>query len=248
MEKRSKIIFVNCITMIRVIGTFAMPVICHKLPPIWAVTYIICLLLTDFLDGFLARRLKVCTVFGSLADQIADKLFGIACLAFLATRNWIMLLPIATEAIITLVTTRGGFNGTSVDSSILGKIKTFFLALIIIAGFATFYAKEILSAITLNNTIGMYATDLFTYLVNNSSEVMYSLAFAAVGTGIMTACDYAIRSAHEMKRHKETGMKPELYTLKKGKALYKALFDPEYYKKTKNEPLMKKIGEVKKSK
>ena len=248
MNLRGRIIFVNGITMVRVIGTFAMPFICHKLPPLWSVIYIICLLLTDFFDGFLARKLKVCTVFGSLLDQAADKLFGIACLAFLATRHWIMLLPIATETIITLITTKGGFSGGSVDSSILGKIKTFLLALIIIAGFATFYANEILAAMPLLGGLEVHLTNLFNYLLNDTVQVMNSLAFAAVGTGIMVACDYALRAANEIKKHKETGMVPEEYTLKKGKELYEALFSPEFYQKTKKEPLMKKVGIIQKPK
>jgi len=244
MSIRGRIILVNGITMIRVIGTFAMPFLCHKLPPLWSVIYVIGLLLTDFFDGFLARKLKACTIFGSLLDQAADKLFGIACLAFLATRHWIMMLPIATEAIITLVTTKGGFSGGSVDSSILGKIKTFLLALIIITGFGVFYANEILAAVPDVGTFGIQINRLFNYLLTDTTQVMNSLAFAAVGTGIMVACDYAIRAHHDIKKQKNAGLVAEEYTLKKGKDLYDALFSPEYYEKMKKEPLIKKIGVV----
>ena len=36
--------------------------------------------LTDFIDGFLARKLHVQSFFGSLLDALSDKAFGIVCL------------------------------------------------------------------------------------------------------------------------------------------------------------------------
>ena len=74
MKSKKAITIVNSITMIRVIGTFLMPFFAIILTPVGLIIYITCLLLTDALDGFLARTLNACTIFGSLLDQAADKL------------------------------------------------------------------------------------------------------------------------------------------------------------------------------
>ncbi len=51
---------------------------------------------TDFLDGFLARRWNVTSDFGRMIDPIADKLLVAACLiafSIVAEGSWIILLP-----------------------------------------------------------------------------------------------------------------------------------------------------------
>ena len=59
-------IFVNILTIIRLIATFVLPIIWKSFSPLWILIFVICILLTDFLDGFLARKFKVSTLLGSI--------------------------------------------------------------------------------------------------------------------------------------------------------------------------------------
>ena len=52
--------------------------------------------ITDYVDGYIARRLKVESHFGEMLDPIADKLLIAAVLLALAsvqTSGWLFLLP-----------------------------------------------------------------------------------------------------------------------------------------------------------
>ena len=124
MKNMKAKIFVNSITMVRVIGTLIMPFVSMIMTPSEVIFYIIILLLTDSIDGIMARRLNACTTFGALLDAVADKLLGIATLAVLAFSYPIMFLPIITETLICLINTNGAANGGSTESSFLGKFKT----------------------------------------------------------------------------------------------------------------------------
>ena len=241
MKNKKAIIIVNAITMSRVVGTFVLPFIFRYMAPITVVIYIMCLLLTDAVDGFLARKLNACTIFGSLSDQAADKLLGIATLAVLASGYPIMIFPILTEISIAIITTRGAVHGGAAESSILGKIKTLILGLIIVGGFCTVYASEIVRIFT-KLKVSPVLIDVFLKLEANGNDTMNSLAFIAVGAGVMVACDYWIKAKADIKTAKDSGLKPEEIKLKKGKELNYALFSEEYYQKTKKDPLIKKLG------
>ena len=59
MKKIKAMIFVNSITFVRVLGTFLMPFVSTHLNAKEFVSYIVLLLLTDSVDGIMARRLKI---------------------------------------------------------------------------------------------------------------------------------------------------------------------------------------------
>ncbi len=76
----------------------------------WAVGIFLTACFTDALDGFVARKLKQQTVFGSYIDPIADKLLlssGFLCLSLLThlpapmrIPGWVTLLVISRDVII----------------------------------------------------------------------------------------------------------------------------------------------------
>ena len=51
--------------------------------------------ITDFLDGYLARKFNVVSNFGKIVDPVADKMLGIGTLFALGTGNFFNYLPIA---------------------------------------------------------------------------------------------------------------------------------------------------------
>lgn len=97
--------------------------------------YIICCILfiiaslTDFLDGYLARKRGEVTDFGKVMDSIADKILVNGLLIVLATDGYIpVIIPVIIITRDTFVDSikmaAGGESGKAVGASILGKIKT----------------------------------------------------------------------------------------------------------------------------
>lgn len=92
--------------------------------------FIICL--TDFFDGYLARRYQLCSAFGSFLDPVADKLLISTLLLMLVAdyQVWFITLPamliIGREVMMSSLrewmSRKGHADVVAVDN--LGKIKT----------------------------------------------------------------------------------------------------------------------------
>ncbi len=83
---------------------------------------------TDAIDGRLARKNNIVTVFGQFLDPIADKLLVTAgLLAFMSEKLcnvWIVLVILAREFIISSLRLIASAQGTVIPANIFGKIKT----------------------------------------------------------------------------------------------------------------------------
>ncbi len=82
---------------------------------------------TDFLDGFLARRLQVTTTLGAFLDTTADKLLVtgalIALVAVGRTSAWAALIIVGRELAILGLRAVAAAAGTIVTASLWGKLK-----------------------------------------------------------------------------------------------------------------------------
>jgi len=105
--------------------------------------------LTDFLDGFLARRRGITSVFGRMADPFADKLLIILGFLFLVEKQvgvsaWVVAVIIGREMLVTSL--RGYVEGKSADFSanVLGKCKMFIqsTSLAVIVLFQAFFQSS----------------------------------------------------------------------------------------------------------
>jgi CDP-diacylglycerol--glycerol-3-phosphate 3-phosphatidyltransferase len=83
---------------------------------------------TDFLDGYLARRLQAITTFGKFIDPLADKLITMAAyivLVYLARiPTWVVLVILGREFIISGLRTIAISEGLVIAASQGGKWKT----------------------------------------------------------------------------------------------------------------------------
>jgi CDP-diacylglycerol--glycerol-3-phosphate 3-phosphatidyltransferase len=84
--------------------------------------------ITDFLDGYIARKKNIVTVFGSFLDPIADKFLVISCLIMLQSLNrvhvLVVLIIVLREMYITALRLLAMEKGISVPVGTLGKWKT----------------------------------------------------------------------------------------------------------------------------
>jgi CDP-diacylglycerol---glycerol-3-phosphate 3-phosphatidyltransferase len=85
--------------------------------------------LTDFFDGYLARRLKVVSSFGAFLDLTADKVFVSAILIALVQIGlvpaWIVFVIVTREFLVTSLRSIAVEKGKKIPPSMWGKQKTF---------------------------------------------------------------------------------------------------------------------------
>jgi len=90
---------------------------------------------TDFVDGWLARRSELVSDFGKLADPIADKLLVLAALATLVALDrvalWVAIVVVGRELAVTLSRVVAAQHGDVIAAAWLGKVKTVVQLLVI---------------------------------------------------------------------------------------------------------------------
>ncbi len=125
------------LTLLRIL-VIPLLVVIYYLP--WDSKYLVCALLfgaaalTDWLDGFLARRWNQMTPFGAFLDPVADKLMVAVALVVLieAHASWIMTFPalviIGREIVISALREWMAEVGQSANVAVswIGKVKTTF--------------------------------------------------------------------------------------------------------------------------
>ncbi len=96
----------------------------------WAAALFAVASITDWLDGYLARRMGIVTIFGKFLDPIADKLIVMAALIMILPFDrvpaWMVLVILGREIIITGLRGIASSEGIVIQASDLGKFKTIF--------------------------------------------------------------------------------------------------------------------------
>ena len=86
--------------------------------------------LTDFADGYIARKYNLITNFGKFMDPLADKILtisGMICLIELGRiPSWIVVIIVAREFIISGFRLVAAENGVVIAANYWGKLKTNF--------------------------------------------------------------------------------------------------------------------------
>ncbi|ACM21182.1 (d)CDP-1,2-diacyl-sn-glycerol--sn-glycerol-3-phosphate 1-O-phosphatidyltransferase [Geotalea daltonii FRC-32] len=150
----------------------------------WAAALFAIASITDWLDGYLARRMGIETVFGKFLDPIADKLIVMAALIMLLPYNrvpaWMVLVILGREIIITGLRGVASTEGLVIPASNLGKFKTIF-QIVAILGLLLHYEYH-----------WFFAIDLPILTVNMHNIGMFYLWIATIIT-IWSGVDYLVK-------------------------------------------------------
>ena len=123
----------NRLTMLRIVLAVAVFMALMTDVPYWHLVSLFLFLaaiVTDWLDGWLARRMKTVSPFGKVADPIADKILILGTLlALIQTKElaiplWAVFLMVMRELIIGGVRVIAGAQGKVLAADRGGKIKT----------------------------------------------------------------------------------------------------------------------------
>lgn len=249
MDKKIKKWIVNGLTGSRVIGTFLLPVMFNSLSAPFFILVVGLLLLTDFIDGSLARKWEVSTIFGSLLDMGADKAFGIAVLIALTSMYPIMWIPALLEGLIIATNIISTNNGDIGKSSELGRVKMWVVGFSICTLFLTGMSKELidsLSNVNLNNNFQLIINSIKSFIINvkNNKEIIEPIAVTtAIVSESVVAGDYIKKAVKNSKNNinKENRIKEIIKDKEKLKYIRKVLLDEKYYEASKDMNLLDKL-------
>jgi len=97
---------------------------------VWAAAVFGIASITDWLDGYLARRWQIVTILGKFLDPLADKLIVMAALIMFIPLGrvpaWAVFIILAREMIVTGLRSIASSEGIVIAASNLGKYKTIY--------------------------------------------------------------------------------------------------------------------------
>ena len=125
--------------------------------------------LTDFADGYIARKYNLVTNFGKFMDPLADKILtisGMICLIELGRiPSWIVIIIVAREFIISGFRLIAAENGVVIAANYWGKFKTTFQMIMNIP------QLQILTNIVMWIALALTIISLVTY-INANKQVL----------------------------------------------------------------------------
>lgn len=138
-----------------------------------AVAIFIIASITDFLDGYIARRDNLVTNFGKFMDPLADKLLVCSALICLVETGqlpaWIVIIIIAREFIISGFRLIASDNGVVIAASYWGKFKTVFQMIMVIMLIINFAnpVYQIIATIVTYIALILTVVSLVDYIIKN---------------------------------------------------------------------------------
>jgi cardiolipin synthase (CMP-forming) len=142
---------------------------------------------SDWLDGFLARRWKVQSQFGQLCDPLADKALVVVTYIMMGIKGflplWLVILVLARDALLLmgalliLITKKP----IALAPSLISKVNTFFQMMIIGSAFLLYMAQQ----------AGFYP-GIFEF-------IMVGLIYATAVTTVWSGLGYALRFGEQWR-------------------------------------------------
>lgn len=229
MTKKNKKIFVNALSISRIIGACLLPIAFKMISVPLLITILAVLFITDFLDGKLSRRWEVRTTGGALLDPLGDKMLAISCMIALLYEHSFLWALLIMEVLIIILNVYRTLRGEVVKSSYIGKTKTWLLSIALILGAINLFNPEFL-----NDILGFlgFKTNSFTI----TSEIVFSSVMCAIGSEVVTFVAYLKESIEYNKNRKL-----EKLRFMNLKDIFRKLFDEDRYLEDKDKPLIELI-------
>ena len=126
---------------------------------------------TDFFDGYLARKHNLVSNFGKIMDPLADKLLVCSAMICLVEMgkipSWIVIIIISREFIISGFRLIASDNGIVIAASYWGKFKTVFQMAMVILMIADIAALNVVTQIIMWIALALTIISLVDYLKKN---------------------------------------------------------------------------------
>ena len=247
------LVLVNAITSLRIFGSIVLIPIFIRYGGFVTGFVALAFLLTDCIDGFLARHLNAQSFFGCILDAISDKVFGIVCLALLSSFNPVFLGILLMEVLITVINNVSLSKGNNVQSSFLGKVKMIIMSLTIIISFLIMIPNKLLDLFNINSGF------IFNILQKDPGDLTTWMALVVLGADLFVFSDYLHRAKQQsVEYYKKENLtikdiedsinvleskksdlliNSKVKRFKSKKELKRDLFDTDYYVKHKNDSL-----------
>jgi len=235
-----KLLFINILTLVRVIGTIILVPIYKVYGGVAVGILSFVCYLTDSIDGILARHWNVSTFIGSLFDGVADKLFTIINFVVLYLITPYALIPILFECLIVLIQFLKFSNNLNVQSNIIGKSKVWILAMCAVL---TFLASDI-------NSISFLSLEFRNEVVNGLSGNLYFwLLFPAILMELLTFISYILeifapKKIKILNKSKKDLVIPKLEGKNAWEKFKSIWLNPTFYNEHKNDANLKALWKL----
>jgi CDP-diacylglycerol---glycerol-3-phosphate 3-phosphatidyltransferase len=173
----------------------------------WSLAIFFLASITDWYDGWLARRWGYVTRWGAFLDPLADKVLTSAALiayAYLGlVSSWMVWIIVIRDAVITILRSYAEYKGKPVDTSKLAKTKTF-VQYILIYYLLIFYVAQ--NTPTFEEKFGELIKTLLNY------SFIYSVMLMITGITLWTGIIYIIdnwKTIRELYESPDKFSKPE---------------------------------------
>lgn len=131
--------------------------------------------MTDWFDGYLARKNNLVTNFGKFMDPLADKLLVCSAMICLIGKGpltkWMVIVIIAREFIISGFRLIASDNGVVIAASYWGKFKTVFQMIMIVMIILDIAFFEYITIAVTYIAVALTVISLIDYLIKNKKVI-----------------------------------------------------------------------------
>lgn len=174
MENKYKAMIPNILTITRIILTLIIIILGLTKNYLLMVIISIIAAITDFLDGYLARKWNVISLKGAKMDAVADKVFAIGIVGGLVTKFDILIYVLILEIILALSNLYYHYKTNRTESLFIGKFKTTLLFITIIIC-------------------------LFSLIINNLNNIILGFGYVTINLQILSIISYLVNFINNVK-------------------------------------------------